>query len=111
MPMDRSSARVLVAGISVSHPERVIYPDLGLTKLDIARYYDAVADRMLPHVQGRPLTLLRCAGPIDPSAEKGGCVMMRHGKAWGPKPIRRVEIPELRKIGEYLVADTRAALV
>jgi bifunctional non-homologous end joining protein LigD len=111
MPTDRSSARVLVAGISVSHPERVIYPELELTKLDVARYYDAVADWMLPHVAGRPLTLLRCAGPIDPSADKGGCIMMRHGKAWGPKAIRRVQIRELRKVGEYLVADTPAALV
>ena len=37
--------------------------------------------------------------------------MMRHGKAWGPAVIRRVQIRELRKTGEYLVADTRAALV
>jgi bifunctional non-homologous end joining protein LigD len=102
---------VPVAGVSISHPDRVIYPDLGLTKLDIARYYDAVADRILPHVAGRPLTLLRCAGAIDARAEKGGCMMMRHGKAWGPSAIRRVRINELHKTGEYLVADTRAALV
>ena len=100
-----------VGGISVSHPERVIYADLGITKLDIARYYDALAERMLPHVRGRPLTLLRCAGAIDSAADKGGCVMLRHGKAWGPTAIRRVQIRELHKTGEYLVADTRDALV
>jgi bifunctional non-homologous end joining protein LigD len=103
--------RVPVAGISISHPERVIYADAALTKLDIARYYDSVADRLLPHVAGRPLTLLRCAGPIDAAADKGGCMMLRHGKAWGPAAIRRVQIRELRKTGEYLVADSRAALV
>jgi bifunctional non-homologous end joining protein LigD len=111
MAKGSGSGRVLVGEISISHPERVIYPDLGLTKLDIARYYDALADRMLPHVAGRPLTLLRCGGPIDAAAEKGGCVMLRHGKVWGPEVIRRVRIRELRKTGEYLVADTRAALV
>jgi bifunctional non-homologous end joining protein LigD len=111
MPKEPANARVPVAGISVSHPERVIYPDRGITKLEIARYYDAIADRMLPHVAGRPLTLLRCGGPIDTSADKGGCVMMRHGKAWGPEAIRRVRIRERHKTGEYLVADTRAALV
>ena len=37
--------------------------------------------------------------------------MMRHGKAWGPSALRRVRIRELRKVGEYLVADTREALV
>ncbi|HXU01920.1 MAG TPA: non-homologous end-joining DNA ligase [Polyangia bacterium] len=103
--------RVPVAGVSISHPDRVIFPDLGLTKLDVARYYDDVADRMLRHVVGRPLTLLRCAGPIDPAAEKGGCTMLRHGKAWGPSAIRRVRIRELHKTGEYLVADNRTALV
>jgi bifunctional non-homologous end joining protein LigD len=103
--------RVPVGGVSISHPGRVIYPDLGLTKLDIARYYDEVADRMLRHVTGRPLTLLRCAGPIDATADKGGCMMLRHGKAWGPSVIRRVQIRELHKTGEYLVADTGTALV
>ncbi len=103
--------RVPVAGIAISHPRRVIYPDLGLTKLDVARYCDAVVERMLPHVAGRPLTPLRCAGAIDPAADKGGCVMLRHGKAWGPAAIRRVQIRELRKTGQYLVADSRAALV
>ena len=103
--------RVPVAGISISHPERVIYPDQGLTKLDVARYYDRIAPQMRPHVAGRPLTLLRCAGPIDAAADKGGCVMLRHGKAWGPAAIRRVQITELHKTGEYLVADTHATLV
>ena len=76
MAAQGATSRVLVAGIPISHPDRVIYPDGGLTKVDIARYYDAVAERMLPHVAGRPLTLLRCAGPIDAAADKGGCTMM-----------------------------------
>jgi bifunctional non-homologous end joining protein LigD len=101
----------VVLGISISHPDRVIYADLGLTKLDVARYYGEVAPAMVPHVRGRPLTLLRCGGAIDYGAEKGGCVMLRHGKAWGPRELRRVKIRELRKTGEYLVADTPEALV
>jgi bifunctional non-homologous end joining protein LigD len=107
----RAATADVIAGIRISHPDRVIYRDLGISKLDVARYYDAVAEWMLPHVVGRPLTLLRCGRAIDPSAEKGGCVMMRHGKAWGPTALRRVRIRELRKVGEYLVADTREALV
>jgi bifunctional non-homologous end joining protein LigD len=101
----------LVGGIRITHPDRVIYADLGVTKLDVARYYDAAAEWMLPHLAGRPLTLLRCGGAVDPSAEKGGCVMLRHAKAWGPSAIRRVRIKELRKTGEYLVADTREAII
>jgi len=100
-----------VAGVGISHPERVIYQDLGATKLDIARYYDEVAEWMVPHLAGRPLTLLRCGEAIDPTADKGGCVMLRHANAWGPAAIRRVHIQELYETGEYLVADTPKALV
>ncbi len=108
---EAGAAAAVVRGIAISHPDRVIYADLGLTKLDVARYYGEVAPAMVPHVRGRPLTLLRCGGAIDYGAEKGGCVMLRHGKAWGPRELRRVKIRELRKTGEYLVADTPEALV
>lgn len=101
----------MIAGIRISHPDRVIFSDLGVTKVDVARYFDAVTEFMLPHVAGRPLTLLHCTRAIDPAADKGGCVMLRHAKAWGPSVIRRVRIKELRKTGEYLVADTHEAIV
>jgi bifunctional non-homologous end joining protein LigD len=61
---------------------------------------------MLPHVQGRPLTLVRCPESIE------ACAYMRHLKAWRHWPALRVlPIPEQRKVGEYLVADNAAALV
>ena len=43
--------------IPISHPDRVLFPDAGLTKLDLARYYASVAEVMVPHVRGRPLAL------------------------------------------------------
>jgi len=49
-----------VGGVQLSSPDRVVYPDIGLTKLELAKYYEAVADWMLPHVANRPLTLIRC---------------------------------------------------
>lgn len=99
--------RVRVAGVSISHPDRVLDPT-GLTKLELARYYEAIAERMLPHVSGRPLTLVRWAE--GKKTEKGG-IYLRHAKAWGPEVLRRVRIREKTKTGEYLVADTPAALV
>ena len=44
----------------ITHPSRVMYPEAGLSKLDLARYYDRIADWILPHVERRPLTLVRC---------------------------------------------------
>ena len=103
--------RPVVAGVDISYPTRVVYQDLDVSKLDVARYYDAVAEWMVPHLAGRPLTLLRCGEAVDPAADKGGCVLLRQADAWGAPPLRRVEIEALHKTGEYLVADTRAALV
>jgi len=95
-----------VAGVRISHPDRVIYPDLGMSKIDFARYFDKVADWIVPHVAGRPLTLLHC-----PAGIAAGCHFPKHVKAWGPSALRRVRIQEKTKIGEYLVADTIEAVV
>ena len=92
--------------VRITHPERVVFPELGTTKLDVARYYSAVAKRMLPHLRGRPLTLLFC-----PKGVGEDCQYLRHSKVWGPKAIRRVKIKEKTKIGEYMVVDTVEALL
>jgi bifunctional non-homologous end joining protein LigD len=95
-----------ISGVRISSPDRVVYPDLGLTKRDLARYYDAVADAMLPHLAGRPLTLFHC-----PQGLAGACRFMKHSKVWAPEAVRRVLVPEKTKTGEYLVVDGRAALL
>jgi bifunctional non-homologous end joining protein LigD len=48
-----------VAGVEISRPDKVLFPDDGLTKLDLATYYDAVADVTLPHLRGRPVNMQR----------------------------------------------------
>ena len=47
------------AGVVVSHPEKVLYPDAGYTKADVAEYYRKIARRLLPHLRDRPVTLER----------------------------------------------------
>jgi bifunctional non-homologous end joining protein LigD len=100
------AGRPTVAGVGISHPDRLIYPDLGITKIELARYYEAVGPWMLPHVAGRPLTLVHC-----PDGLAAPCNYLRHAKAWGPTALRRVRIREKTKTGEYLVADSVEALV
>jgi bifunctional non-homologous end joining protein LigD len=99
-------ARDTIAGVQISHPDRVLYPDLELTKLDIARYFQTVADWVVPHVAGRPLTLVRC-----PEGLRGECFFMKHSKVWAPSALRRVRIKEKTKLGEYLIADDIAGVV
>ncbi|MGY2492363.1 DNA ligase D [Cupriavidus sp. CP313] len=52
------------SSVKVTHPERVIDPSTGLTKLDLVRYYESVADWMLPHLKDRPLSMLRAPDGI-----------------------------------------------
>src|SRR6478736_1460420 len=89
-----------VHGVRISHPDRIIYPQLKFSKLDLARYYDRVGERILPHVIDRPLTLVHC-----PDGLNSACNYLRHTKLWGPKTLRRVKIKEKTKVGEYMVAD------
>ena len=95
-----------VAGIRISHPDRLIYPDLGISKIQLARYYEEIADWIVPHLAGRPLTLVHC-----PAGLAAPCIYLKHAKAWGPSALRRVKIQEKTKVGEYLVADSIEAVV
>src|SRR5690349_22217999 len=98
--------RLTVAGVSISHPERVMFPDARLTKADLARFYERIGEWIVPHLKGRPLTLVRC-----PNGLAGDCFFMKHSKVWAPPALRRVSIQEKTKVGEYLIADTPSAVV
>lgn len=85
----RHGARALIAGVSLSNPDRVLFPDQGITKRALAEYYVRVASRMLPHVAGRPLSLVRC-----PQGQGGACFYQKH---WTTVPPDGVEIVEVRE--------------
>jgi bifunctional non-homologous end joining protein LigD len=99
-------ARATILDVEISHPDRILYPDLKLTKIDIARYYESIKEWIVPHVAGRPLTLVRC-----PEGIGGECFFMKHSKVWAPKALRRVRIKEKTKLGEYLIADDISGIV
>lgn len=79
--------------------DRVLYRADGYRKSDLAEYYRAVEEHVVPHVFGRPLTLVRANDAIE-----DGTIYMRHSKVWGPSTLERVSIVEKKKVGEYLVA-------
>jgi bifunctional non-homologous end joining protein LigD len=101
-----AAAAPVIAGVRLSHPGRLIYPELGITKQQLAEYYDAIAGWIVPHVRGRPLTLVHC-----PAGISGPCRYLKHAKAWGPTALRRVNIQEKTKVGEYLVAESTSGVV
>jgi bifunctional non-homologous end joining protein LigD len=102
---DSLSSQPSISGVRITHPERLMFPDLGLTKLDLIRYYDAVADWMLPHLRTRPLTLVQCAPDAD------HCRYLRHSGERAPEQVRVIEIQEQTKIGDYMIVDDRPGLI
>lgn len=105
-PARRGKTAAEVAGVRVTHPNRPLYNEIGLTNLELARYYESIGDHIVPHLRGRPLTLVRC-----PEGLADECFYMKHSKVWAPRPLRRVNIPEKTKIGEYLVVESLPALI
>jgi bifunctional non-homologous end joining protein LigD len=74
--------------VKLSHPEKVLFPDDGLTKADLADYYASVADVMLPHVRDRPLNLWRWNTGID-----GKLVVQQDIPKGAPDWVARIETP------------------
>jgi bifunctional non-homologous end joining protein LigD len=62
--------------VRFTHPDRVYWVDVGVTKQNLADYYRSVWDVMAPHIVGRPLALLRC-----PDGTKGQCFFQKHASA------------------------------
>lgn len=62
-----------VAGVTISHPGRVIDPSTGTTKLQLAQFYQLVGDRILREIDNRPVSLVRC-----PEGISGGHFFQRH---------------------------------
>jgi bifunctional non-homologous end joining protein LigD len=102
----RAEAKSEVGGITISHPSRVVFPDDGITKLQLAEYYDAVAAFILPHLVKRPLSLLRC-----PIGIGGECFFQKHF-ATGVKSLPRVAIEEKHGTSEYvMIRNTRELIM
>ncbi|RYD47576.1 MAG: DNA ligase D [Verrucomicrobiaceae bacterium] len=60
--------KINVAGIPITHPERLVYPDDGISKLEVTKYYERVGPMMLPFVKDRPLSVLRAPDGISGSS-------------------------------------------
>jgi bifunctional non-homologous end joining protein LigD len=78
----------IVEGVRLSNPDKVLYPEQGITKSELAEYYVAVADRMLPHVANRPVTMVRC-----PTGSEKKCFYQRHAGSGILPQLHQVTVP------------------
>ncbi len=89
----------------ITHPEKVLFPDDGITKGELAAYYDAVAPVMLPHLRRRPITMERFPGGIGAK----GFIQKDVVKGF-PAWLARVEAPKKGGTVHYALAGNRRSL-
>jgi bifunctional non-homologous end joining protein LigD len=78
-----------IATARLTHPERILWPEPGITKQGLADFYTDIADWILPHIAGRVLSLLRC-----PSGTSQKCFFAKHPWAGLTEAVQRVDIGE-----------------
>ena len=90
----------------ITHPEKVLFPADGITKGDLAAYYEAIAPLMVPHLRARPITMERFPAGID----KQGFIQKDVSKGF-PSWLERVEVPKKDgTVHHPIVTDTRSLL-
>ncbi len=88
----------------ISHPDKVMFPDDGISKGEVAAYYEAIAPLMLPHIRSRPVTMERFPGGIG----QGGFLQKDLKKGF-PEWLQRAEAPKKGGVVHYpLVSDARS---
>lgn len=114
-------AKSKIAGVALSSVDRVLWSELGVTKGELAGYYETIAPWILPHVVDRPLTLVRCPEgfrgaaddppPRQSGPRRGGCFYQKHGTAGMPSSIRTVPVEEKGGIEQNVWIHDLAGLV
>jgi len=95
-----------VKDIVITHPEKVLFPDDGITKGDLAKYYQAIAPVILPHIKGRPVTMERYPAGIG----KKGFWQKDVSKGF-PEWLERVEVPKKDGVVHHpVITDERSLM-
>ena len=94
--------------LPITHPDKVLDPESGLTKGELAEYYVAVAEHLLPHMADRPLSVVRC-----PNGNSKPCFFQKHVGLGLPKGVKSVAIRSRKSVEteEFLTVDSAEGLV
>lgn len=108
--MATEAEQLEVAGrhIEISHPDKVLYPSDGYTKRDVVKYFHSVAEVMVPHMRGKPLTMRRFPNGVEESG-----FFQKHASEHFPEWIRVEKVPQ-RASDEpvhHVLCDDAATLV
>ena len=103
---DRAYAIVDAREIKVTNLDKVLYPAVGFTKRDVIAYFNDIAPFVLPHLEGRPLTLKRYPNGVDATY-----FYEKQAPSHRPEWVHTARVPTGSKTIEYVVCDDRATLV
>ena len=92
--------------VELTSADRVLFPEDGITKADLARYYADVADRMLPWLRDRPISMVRYPDGLD-----GQRFFQKNAPSYFPDWIRRVRVGKEGGEVEHAICDKPATLV
>lgn len=104
--IERTEKKTEAPFIHLTNPERVFYPEDRITKKRLVEYYELVGVRMLRHIEGRPLTLVRC-----PEGYDKGCFFQKHADRSIPSGLERVPIMEDGEVKDYLSVSSLDGLL
>ena len=96
----------LIAEVAISNGAKLLYPEAGVTKRELAEYYDAIGDWIVPHLADRPLTLVRC-----PNGWNKPCFFQKHANESVSEFIARIDIKEGSGEKPYMMANSTSAVV
>jgi bifunctional non-homologous end joining protein LigD len=95
-----------VANVTITHPDRVLWPDGEITKLELARYYAAIAPKLLAHAGNRPISLVRC-----PRGQGQQCFFQRHPGEGMASTVHAVKVAGRGDGKPFIFIDDAAGLV
>jgi bifunctional non-homologous end joining protein LigD len=102
----RPEVSATVAGVRISHPDRVVYPDAGVTKQQVAEYYQTVGDRLAPHLLNRAVSIVRC-----PTGVEGQKFYQKNLHAGMPAGLASVRVKLRSTEGDFIVCDDMADVI
>jgi bifunctional non-homologous end joining protein LigD len=105
-PRSESSVRIGRRVVEITHAEKVLFPNDGITKRDLVEYYERIAATMLPHLRGRPIVMERYPDGIH--SEK---IFQKNTPAYYPTWIKTVSLPKKNGVVRHVVCDDAATLV
>lgn len=102
-PVTKANDGTIIEGVHITHPDRVLFPEQGVTKLELVRYMQKTADLMLPHLANRLLSLVRC-----PQGSQKKCFFQRHAGSSLPSGFKELPVKGSREREDYIyLTDTK----